>query len=159
MTRAEFTDTMRLLNEHCTAALRSATGDPNIEPLYIYDNVATQSTAVYRAMGFRKNQHVATPEHSPDFNKPIEHCWNQIKQKLLRRVYESYDVVLTPAMAQQWVLEAWYSITQPSVEKDVKSLIDTWLIVKTRLGVDVTTSKHHKIAGSGGDYPPSAEYR
>ncbi len=67
--------------------------------------------------------------------------------------------MLTPALAQQWVVEAWNSITQESVKKDVESLKDTWLIVKTRLGETVTTSKKEKVQGSGGDYPPSPVYR
>lgn len=135
---------MRELNKVCTEKLRAATGDPNIKPLYIFDNVALQAYASYQEMGIKWHQHVKTPGHSPDFNKPIEHCWNQIKRKLLNRVYESYDVMLTPALAQQWVVEAWNSITQESVKKDVESLKDTWLIVKTRLGETVTTSKKEK---------------
>jgi hypothetical protein len=68
-------------------------------------------------------------------------------------------VLLTPQLARQWVLEAWNSITLESVKKDVESLKDTWLIVKSRLGVEVITSKNERIQGSGGDYPPSATCR
>lgn len=156
---AEFIDTMRELNRQCTAALRAATGNLDVKPLYIYDTVALQQNAKYAPMGFDRAQHVATPAHSPDFNKPIEHCWNQIKRKLLDKVYHSHKVLLTAALARQWVLEAWNSITLESVRKDVESLKDTWLIVKSRLGVEVITSKNEKIQGSGGDYPPSATYR
>jgi hypothetical protein len=156
LTMAEFIDTMKELNRQCTAALRAATGDPEATPLYIYDTVALQQNA---PMGIDWTQHVKTPAHSPDFNKPIEHCWGQIKRKLLDRLYWEHNVLLTPELAREWVLEAWNSITQDSVERDVKSLKDTWLIVKSRLGVEVTTSKNEKIQGSGGDYPPSATYR
>jgi hypothetical protein len=79
LTMAEFIDTMRELNRQCTAALRAATGNLDVKPLYIYDTVALQQNAAYAPMGFDRAQHVATPAHSPDFNKPIEHCWNQIK--------------------------------------------------------------------------------
>jgi hypothetical protein len=156
---AEFIDTMRELNRQCTPALRAATGDPEATPLYIYDTVALQQNAKYAPMGIDHTQHVKTPAHSPDFNKPIEHCWNQIKRKLLDRVYRERNVSLTPALARQWVLQAWNSITLDSVRRDVESLKDTWLIVKSRLGVEVITSKNEKIQGCGGDYPPSATYR
>lgn len=150
---------MKLLNEKCTQELRRCTGNADILPLYVYDNVALQKGAQLSDIGLAWHQHVTTPAHSPDFNKPIEHCWNHIKRQLLNRIYSSYDVELTPALAQQWVGEAWESITVASVDKDVKSLKDTWAIIKADLGVEVVTSKNEKIQGSGGDYPPSSTYR
>lgn len=159
MTQEEFIDTMKCLDEKCTAALRAITGDPTITPLYVYDNVALQKNAKLSDMGLTRHQHVQTPQHSPDFNKPIEHCWNQLKNKLLSRIYQEYDAQLTPAMAQQWVKEAWDQITVASVKKDVESLKDTWLIIKTPLGQTVMTSKREQIEGSEGDYPSSSTYR
>jgi hypothetical protein len=69
LTMAEFIDTRRALNRQCTAALRAATDHLDVQPLYIY--VALQQSAPYVPMGFDRAQHVATPAHSPDFNKPI----------------------------------------------------------------------------------------
>jgi hypothetical protein len=77
-------------------------------------------------------------------------------RKLLDKVYHSHNVLLTVELARQWVLEAWNSVTPESAKKDVESLKDTWLIVKSRLGVEVITSKNEGIQGSGGDYPLSA---
>lgn len=159
MTKEELIANMKCLHERCTAALLAATGDPTITPLYIYDNVALQKGAKMRDMGLTCHHHVKTPAHSPDFNKPIEHCWNQLKQKLLTMVYQACDVRLTPAMAQQWVQDAWDSITIVSVKKDVESLKDTWLIIKTPAGQTVLTSKRQPIEGSEGDYPSSSVYR
>jgi transposase len=159
LTRAEFLDTFKLLHDKCTQELRNRTGDSTAEPLYIYDNVSSQAGAPMSEAGLKHHQHVKTPPHSPDFNKPIEHSWNQVKRKLLSMIYEGYDVVMTPQLAQQWVQEAFFSITQDSVERDVKSLMDTWAIIKAPLGTWVTTSKGHEIQGAEGDYPPSAEYR
>lgn len=159
LTREEFVDTFKLLHDKCTQELRKRTGDPTIEPLYIYDNVPSQKGAKMLDLGLKSKQHVETPPHSPDFNKPIEHSWNQVKRKLLNRIYQGYDVVMTPQLAQQWVQEAFFSITQDSVERDVKSLMDTWAIIQAPLGTWVKTSKGHEIQGAGGDYPPSAEYR
>ena len=159
LTREEFVDTFKLLDEKCTAELRTRTGDPTATPLYIYDNVNSQKGAKMTELGLRHKQHVKTPAHSPDFNKPIEHSWNQVKRTLLSRLYQGFDVQMTPQLAQQWVKEAFFAITQDSVERDVKSLMDTWAIIKAPLGTWVTTSKGHEIQGAEGDYPPSAEYR
>lgn len=159
LTRKEFVDTFKLLDEKCTEELRKRTNDPTAIPLYIYDNVNSQRGAKMKDLGLKHGQHVETPPHSPDFNKPIEHSWNQIKSKLLRKIYEGYDVCMTPQLAQEWVKEVFFSIKQDSVEKDVKSLMDTWEIIKAPLGTWVKTSKGHEIQGAEGDYPPSAEYR
>jgi hypothetical protein len=158
LTREEFVDTFELLNDKCTEELQNRTGDPTATPLYIYDNVNSQKGAKLTTLGLKHGQHVKTPAHSPDFNKPIEHSWNQVKRTLLSKIYAGYDVCMTPKLAQQWVQEAFFSITQESVERDVKSLMDTWQIIKAPLGTWVKTSKGHEIQGAGGDYPPSAEY-
>jgi transposase len=159
MVREEFIDTMKCLDARCKAALAQATGDPTITPLYVYDNVALQKGAKMSDMGLSRHQHVETPQHSPDFNKPIEHCWNQLKKKLLTKVYQAYDAVVTPELAQTWVLEAWNEIDRAAVARDVKSLEDTWSIIKTPSDQTFLTSKKEKINGSEGDYPPSAKYR
>lgn len=159
MTQLEFIDNMKCLDEACTAALRNATGRPDITPLYVYDNVALQKGASLADMGLSRHQHVKTPPHSPDFNKPIEHCWNQIKNKLLSKIYQAHTTELTPALAQQWVRDAWSQITVDSVKQDVESLKDTWLIIKTRKGRWFKTSKNEDVEGSEGDYPASSTYR
>ena len=69
------------------------------------------------------------------------------------------DVELTPQMAQQWVAEAFLSTTADSIQADVRTLPDTWRIVKSRTNVTVLTSKHEKVQGSNRDYPPSSSYR
>lgn len=141
------------------AKLLEATGDATLKPLYVYDNVALQRNADYGAMGIDWWDHVETPAHSPDFNKPIEHCWNQIKSKVLSKLYQAYDEPLTPAKAQQMVQEAWNEIKLDSISKDVESLKDTWLIVKTPTDREVITSRGEKMQGTGGDYPGTSSYR
>ena len=42
LTRKEFVDTFKLLDEKCTEELRKRTDDPTAIPLYIYDNVNSQ---------------------------------------------------------------------------------------------------------------------
>ena len=56
--------------------LRAALHDPAAEPLYVWYNVALQDSAEYPDMGFARKE-VSVPPHSPDFNKPIEHAWDQ----------------------------------------------------------------------------------
>lgn len=130
------------------------------QPIYAFDNAPIHRAAMKKYPDMvPASQYWSVPRYSPDFNKPIEHSWNQVKRKLLNRIYQGYDVVMTPQLAQQWVQEAFFSITQDSVERDVKSLMDTWAIIQAPLGTWVKTSKGHEIQGAGGDYPPSAEYR
>lgn len=159
MTKLEFERNMKLLNEDVTPKLRAALHDPAAEPLYVWDNVTLQDSAEYPDMGFARKNRVTIPPHSPDFNKPIEHTWNQVKSKILARLYRESDVELTPQMAQQWVAEAFLSTTTDSIQADVRTLPDTWRIVKSRTNVTVLTSKHEKVQGSDGDYPPSSSYR
>jgi transposase len=159
MTQEEFQDNFKCLHDVAKAKLLEATGDASLKPLFVYDNVALQKTANYGAMSIERTQHVQTPPHSPDFNKPIEHCWNQIKSKVLSKLYRAYDVELTAALAQQMVQEAWNEIKRDSIRRDVESLKDTWLIVKTPTNNEVTTSRNEQIQGSGGDYPGTSTYR
>lgn len=150
---------MKILHDKATTALRAAMNDPEVKPLYIFDNVGLQKKSGWRRIGYSQHSHVKTPPHSPDFNKPIEHCFNQIKRTLLERVVEECDVALTPELAQQWVLEAFESITQASIQRDVKSLVDTWRIVSTKADEEVCTEDQKWVKGSWGDYISVPKYR
>ena len=155
----EFEDVMWILHQQATSALRQSTGDPTIQPLYIYDNVGMQTNASHTRMGFSCFHHVVTPTHSPDFNKPIEHSFNQIKSKLLASLNMHSDVELTPQIAQKWVADTFLELSKESLQKDILSLHDTWLIVSSNADQMVTTSKGQQIQGSGGDYISSPVYR
>jgi transposase len=159
MTKKEFERNMNLLHAEVAPKLRAAMQDDAVKPLYVWDNVGLQDKAAYPRLGFARTNRVTIPPHSPDFNKPIEHVWNQIKRKLLARIYKESEVQLTPQMAQEWVAEAFTSTTKESIQADIKTLPDTWQIIKSPTNVTVTTSKNEKVQGSYGDYPPSSSYR
>lgn len=151
----EFEDVMAILHEKATTACAAR----GTTPLYIYDNVALQHNARYTKMGFKAADHMKTPAHSPDFNKPVEHIFNQIKTKLLNKLYHEYDTPLTPERARELVLDAFDSITKESIQLDIASLTDTWRIVAADAGDTVDTMKNEKIPGADGDYPCSPTYR
>ena len=151
----EFEDVMAILHEQATTACAAR----GTTPLYIYDNVALQHNARYSRMGFMAADHMKTPAHSPDFNKPVEHIFNQIKNKLLDKLYHEYDTPLTPERAQKLVLEAFKSITKQSIQLDIESLTDTWEIVAADADDTVHTMKKENIPGADGDYPCSPTYR
>jgi hypothetical protein len=153
--QVEFEDVMTILHQQATTACATR----GMQPLYIYDNVALQRNARYTKMGFRASDHMKTPAHSPDFNKPVEHIFNQVKNKLLQRLYAEYDTPLTPERAQKLVLEAFQSITITSIQADIESLIDTWEIVSADAGTTVHTTLNQFIPGADGDYPSSSTYR
>lgn len=150
---------MALLNDWATDALREKSNSPTVTPLYIFDNVALQKKAAYKRIGYSRHAHVKTPPHSPDFNKPVEHIFNQIKRSLLERVNEDYDVELSPELAQEWVLDSFNNITTASIQADIKSLHDTWLIISTNDNTTCHTSKNEEVVGSGGDYISVPKYR
>ena len=151
----EFEDVMAILHEKATTACAAR----GTTPLYIYDNVALQHNARYTKMGFKAADHMKTPAHSPDFNKPVEHIFNQIKTKLLNKLYHEYDTPLTPERARELVLDAFESITTESIQRDIESLTDTWKIVAADADDTVYTKKKEKIPGADGDYPCSPTYR
>ena len=156
MTQEEFERNMRLLHEDVSVKLREELQDDTAAPLYVWDNVGLQAQAKYPRMGFTKKNRTTIPPHSPDFNKPIEHVWNQIKRKILVRLYQEVGVKLTAELAQEWVAAAFFSTTKESIQADILTLPDTWKIVKAPTDETVTTSKNEKVQGSFGGYPPSS---
>ncbi len=151
-TQEEFEDNMvhisRLAHQHW----------PNREPkpLFCYDNAKIQDEATFNRMRFRWHQRIKIPPHSPDFNKPIEHVFHQIKDKLREKLYGCTEVV-TAEKVQQWILEIWgdhqCGIRTASIAKDVKSLKKTYLAVATDKDVEVEHDDGSLVLGSGGDYP------
>lgn len=122
------------------------------KPLFCYDNAAIQVGAHYQRMGFAYHQRVVIPTHSPDFNKPIEHVFHQIKDRLMERLYECAQPV-TAQLVQDWILDIWASdISTDSIAADAKSLKKTYLAVKTDKGVEVEHDDTTKVIGSGGDF-------
>jgi len=146
---------MKILVEHATAEC----ADRGTTPFFVYDNNSTQAQVKPQLMGIPAGQYLSIPANSPDLNKPVEHCFHQVKQKLLERLYTQAGHTLTPTMAQQWTLEAFQSIKLESLHKDIHSMPDTWGIVSTRRDVQFNTSRGEQVAGSQGNYPQSATYR
>mgnify|MGYP006186104099 FL=1 len=104
-------------------------------------------------------QRVKIPAHSPDFNKPIEHVFNRIKQ-LLREEYLDKQEVLTAKKVQQMVRDIFENQLlldekANSIRNDVYSLKKTWLAVSTAKGVRVQAPDGEWVRGSGGDWPAS----
>lgn len=123
------------------------------KPLYCYDNNRIQAGANFRRMYFSMKQWVTIPTYSPDFNKPIEHVFHQMKDKLRNRIYQ-HQGPLDVQQLRRWVLDIFeQEISTDSIAKDVHSLKDTYLAVTTEKGHAVTTSTGRTVLGTGGDWP------
>lgn len=126
--------------------------NPQQPPLFCYDNAAIQKQARYNRMGFNFHQRIEIPPRSPDFNKPIEHVFNQVKEKLRDRLYECAEPV-TPHLVQDWVMDICMNeISTASIAADVQSLEKTYLAVKTPQGIEVMCDDGTTLIGSGGDF-------
>lgn len=128
-------------------------GSGNSKPFFCYDNANWQRYAKFSNMGMTRHQRIIIPPHSPDMNKPIEHVFNQIKQKLAERFY-NYTEVVTAEMVQEWVRDIFENeISTTSIMKDALSLKKTYLAIKTYKGDVVRHDDGSKVVGTGGDYP------
>lgn len=128
----------------------------NRKPLFCYDNAKIQGGADYRRMGIHWHQRVKIPPHSPDFNKPIEHIFHQLKDLLRDKLYNCTEEV-TAELVQDWILEIWNNdaegITTAAIAKDVSSLKKTYLAVSTDKDEEVEHDDGSKVLGTGGNYP------
>lgn len=149
-TQEEFEDNMRLIS-----AIAAAQQGPNGKPaLFCYDNNTIQKNAVWANMDITHHQKVSIPTHSPDFNKPIEHVFNRIKQQLRDRIY-AHAGELEPAELQDWVVAIFNGISVGSIAKDVASLKRTYRAVSTEKGEEVAVLGGGTVVGTGGDWPPA----
>lgn len=121
--------------------------------LFCYDNNTIQKNAMWVKLGITYHQKVSIPTHSPDFNKPIEHVFNRIKQQLRERIY-SHVGVLEPAELQNWVVDIFEGISVASIARDVASLKRTYRAVSTEKGGQVGVLGGGTVVGTGGDWPP-----
>lgn len=148
-TEEEFEDNMATVS----ALAHTQWPDPDKPPLFCYDNASIQGRANYQRMGFSYHQRVRIPVKSPDFNKPIEHVFHQIKDKLRERLYENI-LPVDGQLVQQWVRDIWQNeITARSIAKDVASLDKTYLAVSTPKGQYTHHPDGTLVEGSGGDFP------
>lgn len=114
------------------------------KPLFCYDNAGHQAHALFARMGFSRHQRVEIPPHSPDFNKVIEHVFNHIKHAV--------SVQIDARMLQEWVRDAFSSISTASICKDVQSLVQTLTAVRAEEGRQACVDGWF-VVGAGGDYP------
>lgn len=148
-TVAEFEDNMVKITQQAT----STWGSRDSKPFFCYDNAKWQAYAKYSNMGMSGHQRIKIPPHSPDMNKPIEHVFNQIKQKLAERFYKCTEEI-TAHTVQEWVRDIFENeITTESIKKDALSLKKTYLAIKTYKGDEVYHDDGSKVVGTGGDYP------
>jgi hypothetical protein len=128
-------------------------GNGDLKPFFCYDNAKWQAHANFSNMGMSRHQRIVIPPHSPDMNKPIEHVFHQIKQKLAERFYKSTEEI-TAHTVQEWVRDIFENeITTASIMKDALSLKKTYLAIKTEKGDEVYYDDGSKVVGTGGDYP------
>ena len=147
-TQEEFEDNMNIIA--ALANLKHAAMGQ--QPLFCYDNNKIQAQAEYGRMGMAWFQRVKIPVHSPDFNKPIEHVFNIIKEQLRQRIYFHVGGV-SAAMLQQWVVEIFEGISTSGIAKDVASLKRTYKAVATALGEEAEVDGGGKVIGTGGGWP------
>lgn len=147
-TQEEFEDNMHII----TALATLQHGVTGQKPYFCYDNNKIQQQARFRRMGMRRSQKVWIPVHSPDFNKPIEHVFNYIKEQLRQRIYDHVGPV-SAAELQQWVVQIFNGIDTSSIARDVASLKRTYKAVATGLGEVADVQGGGKVKGTGGGWP------
>lgn len=148
-TQEEFEDNMAMLH----GKVLYLRGAETWKPLYCYDNNRIQANAEFRRMYFACHQRVHIPPYSPDFNKPIEHVFHQMKDKLRVKIYQ-HNGPLEVKQLRKWVVEIFeQEISVDSIAKDVQSLKNTYLAVSTDKGCAKTTPNGHTVMGTGGDWP------
>lgn len=152
-TQEEFEHNMWIINARLMCSINGNLEypDPKHPPLFCYDNNAIQENARYARMGFPQHQRVHIPVHSPDFNKPIEHVFHIIKERLGQKIYNHVGSV-DAKLLQKWVLEIFKSIRPSSIAKDVASLKRTYRAVSTDLGRQVDVAGGGTVIGTGGDW-------
>ena len=109
-TQEEFEDNMTIISAFAKI-YHPETKQP---PLFCYDNNRIQSQASYSEMGFPHHRKVWIPVHSPDFNKPIEHVFHLIKERLGHKIYNHMGSV-DAKLLQKWVMDIFNSISPPPV--------------------------------------------
>ena len=76
--------------------------DTPYKPLFVFDNNSIQKYSSNFESNIKWHQRVGIPAHSPDFNKPIEHIFNRIKEQLREKYLEKMEVV-NAQKVQGWV--------------------------------------------------------
>lgn len=128
-------------------------------PLFVFDNNSIQKYSKNANCNIIWSQRVKIPPHSPDFNKPIEHIFNRIKEQLREKYLERMEVIDAKTV-QQWVREIFEKELlegewKDSVKNDVHSLKKTWLAVSLPKGVRKQAPDGTWVRGSGGGWPAS----
>ena len=150
-TKQEFTDIMKKLV--VVARQQLAKVDPNLKPIFSYDNNKIQKHAKLADMGITPEERLELPTYSPDMHKVIEHVFAILKGQLQEEMLKNNPPKMDSATAQHMVwLYFMHGISKKSIRADVKSLPVTWHIISTLDGVWAKGPDGKMYRGTGGDW-------
>jgi hypothetical protein len=142
--------------------------DTNMWPVLSYDNNKIQLAVDVRHLEYAQGQEgkvvirldpafnkVDLPTYSPDMNRPIEHVFADVKQRVRAAIYGAQRDFTKSAVLQDEVKKAFKALTPGAVQKDVYGLPLLWQVLSTAEGATFPDSQGHTHVGTGGDYPPS----
>lgn len=150
-TKEEFTDIMKKLVQVAREELAKV--DPNLTPIFSYDNNKIQADAKLQDMGITPEEKLELPTYSPDMHKVIEHVFGILKGQLQAEMLRTNPSKLSARKAQRMV-RAYFmgGISKESIQADVKSLPVTWHIISTPEGVEELGPDGHMHKGTGGEW-------
>jgi hypothetical protein len=150
-TKEEFTDIMKKLVE--VAREQLAKVDPNLKPLFSFDNNKIQKYAPLDKMGITPEEKLELPPYSPDMHKVIEHVFAILKGQVQAEMLRNNPASLKSAAAHK-IVEVYFKggISKHSIQADVKSLPVTWHIISTAEGVTAEGPDGKMYRGTGGDW-------
>jgi hypothetical protein len=114
-------------------------------PFFAFDHATWHTAADLTPIGILEQHLHPVPVGSPDFQKPIEHCFGWLAKKFQDKLYTTSVAELsTPAQYRQCVYSLFHSIPTMYIKKDIRSLKSLYNVVMT--------SRAH--GGVDGDWPP-----
>lgn len=150
-TKEEFTDIMKKLVQVAREELAKV--DPNLTPIFSYDNNKIQADAKLEAMGITPEEKLELPTYSPDMHKVIEHVFGVLKGQLQAEMLKNNPSKLSTSTAQ-YMVKAYFmdGIHKESIQADVDSLPVTWHIISTPEGVEAVGPDGKVYRGTGGEW-------
>ena len=93
------------------------------------------------------------PAHSPDLHLVIEHRFAELKQHLVKRVYQLGFENVTTAALRLFVMEYCMTITPQLIQADIQNLVKCYQVVRTPIGSSVLIN-NRSVDGVAGGWPP-----
>jgi hypothetical protein len=119
---------------------------PHGSPVWACDHAPWHSKSAHAQIGLTVGQRLPVPPRSPDFQKPIEHCFGVMSKKFQNVLYSTdYNDLHTVGQYKACLKGIFQSLTKEHIRKDVASLKQLYKVVM----------KSRATGGVEGDWPPS----